>query len=67
MNVGEKLLLALMVFGVLALGVAVAVGLIFGVGWVCMSILGLSSAVAAIITLAVLVFVIVLIIVFVEG
>lgn len=67
MNVGEKLLLALMIFGVILLGGAAAIGLIFGVGWVCMSILGLSGEVAGIIAAVVFVFVLILIAVFVEG
>jgi len=67
MNIGEKVLMALAIFGILMLGAAASIGLIFGVGWVCISIIGLSSKVAGIIAVVVFLFVLILLVVFLEG
>lgn len=59
--------MALMIFGILLVGGAAVVGILLGAGWFFITVIGLSVKVAYILAILVLLFVLILIIVFLEG
>ncbi|QIA28569.1 hypothetical protein [Phage f2b1] len=67
MNVGEKIVMALMIFGILLVGGAAVAGILLGAGWFFIAIVGLTAKIAYILAILVLLFVLILVLVFVEG